>query len=345
VVIVAGGTNPESSATIEGFRGVVEGAFAGFRGTIVSGGTNAGVAGLAGAVAKILGAKTGGEVEAAGYIPKNIPWDQSVDRRYSDFVPSEGSGYGAVHPLQYWTDLLGARVKPGQVKLLGIDGGRIAAFEYRLALALGARVAILQPATRAADEILKDPDWLASPGLLALPKDTMTVCAFVNPPQSALNDKQIERAARQIHANFLTENRHKNPDPAMQPFDKLSPDLQVSNESQARRAAGFLERAGYRLQPASRATSLPKLTTREIELMAEMEHGRWVVERLQGGWRFDRDRNPAKKLSPYLVPWTELTDEEKQWDRNAVMEWPRVLAKAGLEVVRPKAIKRTGKPR
>ncbi len=334
VVVLAGGTNAESAATIEGFRAVIERAFVGFKGTVISGGTDAGVAGLAGAIADNLGAKKGGDVEVLGYIPSRLPWDQSVDRRYSDFIPSDGSGYGAIHSLQYWTDLLAAGVQPADVRVLGIDGGRIAAFEYRLAMALGAEVALLEPTTRVAAEFLKDSDWCTAKTLIALPKDAMTVSAFVNPPRSALSEGELNRAARRIHENFLEENRHNNPDPAMQIFDKLTPDLQASNRAQAQRAAGFLERAGYRLQPASGAACLPVLTNDEIDRMAEMEHGRWVVERLQRGWRYDRNRDPEKKLSPYLIPWTELTEEQRGWDRNAVREWPRILSEAGLEIVR-----------
>jgi hypothetical protein len=334
VIILAGGTSPSSSATVEGVRSLIERAFGTFRGTIISGGTDAGVAGLAGSIAKNLGAKKGGPVEVLGYIPSSLPWDQSVDRRYSDFVPSEGPGYGAGHPPQYWMDLLSAGIKPSDVKVLGIDGGPIAAFEYRIALALGADVALLEPGTRAAAEILKDPDWYSTKALIAVPKDAMTISAFVNPPRSALSEGEVDKWARRIHENFLEENRHKNPDPAMQPFDKLTPDLQTSNRSQAQCAAGFLERVGYRVQRAAGTTAPPRLTDNEVDEMAEMEHGRWVVERLQSGWRYDRNRDPEKKLNPYLVPWTQLNEEQKGWDRNAVREWPRFLAEAGLEIVR-----------
>jgi hypothetical protein len=78
----------------------------------------------------------------------------------------------------------------------------------------------------------------------------------------------------------------------------------------------------------------PELTAAEIDLMAEMEHGRWVLERLQSGWRFDVNRDPANRRSPFLVGWNELTDLVKEYDRNAVKSWPAILAAAGFEVVR-----------
>jgi hypothetical protein len=65
-----------------------------------------------------------------------------------------------------------------------------------------------------------------------------------------------------------------------------------------------------------------------------MEHGRWVVERLRSGWRYARDRDAAKKLSPYLVPWEQLPDNIKEYDRIGVRNWPEILRTAGFEVVR-----------
>ena len=134
-------------------------AFQGFKGTTICGGTNAGVAGMVGEIAAAEGATEGGILEVVGYIPRNLPYDQPVDPRYSSLVPSEGLTYGATHALQYWSDLLLAGIKPRDVRVLGIDGGMISAFEYRIALALGAQVGVLEPATRATDSLLSHPDW------------------------------------------------------------------------------------------------------------------------------------------------------------------------------------------
>src|ERR1019366_7136329 len=98
-------------------------------------------------------------------------------------------------PLQYWTDLLLTDVRPQDVRVVGIDGGTIAGFEYRLALALGAAVGLLEPATRTAATLQQDLDWKSDPNLLALPKDAMTLRAFVQQTSPALSNDQIEAAA------------------------------------------------------------------------------------------------------------------------------------------------------
>jgi hypothetical protein len=72
--------------------------------------------------------------------------------------------------------------------------------------------------------------------------------------------------------------------------------------------------------------------------MAELEHGRWNVERLRNGWRYGKPRDDDKKLHDCLVPWADLPDGDdgfKKYDRDAVRKFPAILAKAGLEIFRP----------
>ena len=68
--------------------------------------------------------------------------------------------------------------------------------------------------------------------------------------------------------------------------------------------------------------------------MAEMKYARWNVERLLDGWKWGEKRDATKKVSPYLVPWSELSIDMKEWDRQTVRKIPEFLAKVGLEVHR-----------
>lgn len=71
--------------------------------------------------------------------------------------------------------------------------------------------------------------------------------------------------------------------------------------------------------------------------MAEMEHGRWNVERLRDGWRFGKPRDDSRQFHDCLVPWKDLPDGEdgiKKYDRQSVRKFPDILAQAGLEVRR-----------
>ena len=66
--------------------------------------------------------------------------------------------------------------------------------------------------------------------------------------------------------------------------------------------------------------------------MAELEHERWVSERLTAGWVYSKERDASKKISPYLVPWNELPDEIKEYDRQTIRALPDLLASVKFEI-------------
>jgi hypothetical protein len=74
------------------------------------------------------------------------------------------------------------------------------------------------------------------------------------------------------------------------------------------------------------------LGKRQIESLAEREHARWNVERLIAGWVYGPTADKDKKISPYLVPWDELPDQIREYDREPVRAIPRMLAAAGFEL-------------
>ncbi len=99
----------------------------------------------------------------------------------------------------------------------------------------------------------------------------------------------------------------------------------------------FLEACGFVVHPAADPKVTVTFTAEEVERMAEMEHGRWNVERLRDGWRHGKPRDDAKKLHDCLVSWAILPDGEdgvRKYDRESVRKFPEILAKAGLEVTR-----------
>jgi hypothetical protein len=140
--------------------------------------------------------------------------------------------------------------------------------------------------------------------------------------------------ARAIHAAFLAQSRHAVSDPALLPFDQLREDLKLSNLGQARYAVAVLARAGYGVRRPEGPPAPVVIEETGVEIMAEMEHGRWVVERLCRGWMRGALRDPARRVSPYLIAWRDLPDAIRQQDRDAVQAWPALFAEAGLEVFR-----------
>jgi hypothetical protein len=179
VVIVAGGCDPAVEEEMRAYRDVLVEAFAEFEGTVVSGGTREGISGLVGDI----GEAHPGRIHTIGYLPATgLPADATVDedpRRYRELRRSDGTGFTALEPLQNWIDVVASGISPAEVRLIGINGGTIAAAEYRLALGLGARVALIEESGREAARLLPDPDWSGSPLLTRLPREAAAVRAFL----------------------------------------------------------------------------------------------------------------------------------------------------------------------
>jgi hypothetical protein len=171
--------------------------------------------------------------------------------------------------------------------------------------------------------------------LALLPNDRTTVKTFVEPAAASPLDPQVrETLAKAIHTQYQQTKRDtvQSHDASMRDYDKLDPDLQESNRQQADQIHAKLAAIGMKAVPVTgREIKLVEFTPEQIEILAEMEHARWNVERLLAGWTYG-PRDPEKKQSPYLVGWDELPEHVKAWDRDPVRNIPAFLAKVGLEV-------------
>jgi hypothetical protein len=333
VVVVAGGCDVSVEQQMQGYRQLILGAFRNFKGTIISGGTTAGISGLVGNVSE----EHSDAIRTIGYVPRSTPTNVSIDRRYSEIRYTEGDSLSALEPLQYWTDIIASDIPPSQVKLVGVNGGTISAAEYRIALALGAYVAVIKDSGGEAAKLLQDDDWRMSMRLVQLPADVMTIRAFIGWESSRLAPDIQETMAKAIHDHYRHIRRGNAPDqdPSMAEWDKLPEYLKESSRQQASHIFEKLRQIGCTVHKITdRDIELMTFTEGEVEIMAEMEHERWNVERLLDGWMWSETRDIMKKTSPYLVGWSELPNEAKEWDRELVRQIPEFLAKVGLEVHR-----------
>lgn len=73
------------------------------------------------------------------------------------------------------------------------------------------------------------------------------------------------------------------------------------------------------------------------ELLAENAHDVWAVERRSQGWRYGPQRNDRTKEHPCLVPYSELTESEKVFDRGTALETLKAICALGFEIRKPSA--------
>jgi hypothetical protein len=252
-----------------------------------------------------------------------------------------GAGdFSADQILANWNDILAAGIDPSSVHLIGIGGGALAAVEYRMALAMGAQVGVMSipkefgESSDAVDRILTDPQWKGFKNLLPLPRDPATLHAFLAPGKNAIPRDQIEQMAEQVHVNYRKGKEHEIQPDSLKLGPHLPEDRKVANRAQAAYAIEILKAAGFQVREAGNPVLFTGLTKKEIEFMAELEHGRWNVERLRQGWRPGK-RDDEKRTHDCLVPWADLPEHKKEWDCDAVKGFPAILAKANIEVSRP----------
>ncbi len=338
VLIVAGGAASLPETELPQIQKILLDALADFPGTILSGGTTSGVPGCLGTVAETMLKVKRKKFLLRGYIPRMLPYDAEKDERYDQIVVSGAEHFSPAQILHGWRDILAVGVPPAKVLLLGWGGGSIAAFEYRLALALGATVGVVSGSGGAADALLRDPLWVTLPNLFPLPADAKTLRAFVLPDGNSYDPPVLDTMALEFHARYCSDNSHKIKPDTLKPWKDLPETYQTANREQAAYAICILEAAGFGVQKAKgKPVVFADFTSDEVERMAELEHGRWNIERLRDGWR-PGVRDDAKKTHDCLVAWSDhkvLTEEIKDYDRKAVRAYPEILAKAGLEIFRP----------
>ena len=149
-----------------------------------------------------------------------------------------------------------------------------------------------------------------------------------------------EEIAKAIHEKYLKDQKSKGikKKPALVPWNKLSDEFKESNRNQADQIPAKLKSVRCGFMPVKKGQK-PKpfeFTKDEIEIMSEMEHKRWNNEKLLAGWSYGKKRNDKKKIHDCLVDWGKLPNKIKDYDRNAVIAIPALLAKAGFEIYRMK---------
>lgn len=72
-----------------------------------------------------------------------------------------------------------------------------------------------------------------------------------------------------------------------------------------------------------------------VEHLAENTHDVWARQRLSEGWRYGSQRNDERKQHPCLVSYSELTESEKEYDRQTSLETIKTLIALGFELVSP----------
>jgi hypothetical protein len=136
---------------------------------------------------------------------------------------------------------------------------------------------------------------------------------------------------RHVHEAY----RKAAPDHAVAnlPWDQLTKDMRESNRRLMIHLPAKLASAGVDLSPwfgaglPADVIHVPDLRSdpARLEKLAELEHNRWMAERRLSAWQHGPHRDNFRRRHPALVPYAELSEASKRFDRE--------ITRATLEAV------------
>ena len=69
-----------------------------------------------------------------------------------------------------------------------------------------------------------------------------------------------------------------------------------------------------------------------VEDIAKNVHEVWAKNRIKEGWTYGEQRDSIKKTTPCLVPYEELPENEKEYDRQTALETIKLAIKLGFKI-------------
>lgn len=77
---------------------------------------------------------------------------------------------------------------------------------------------------------------------------------------------------------------------------------------------------------------LPDELTELTEKIAENVHENWSKGRIDEGWKYGEVRDDSKKTTPCLVPYEQLSESEKEYDRKTAIETIKLIMSLGYKI-------------
>lgn len=97
-----------------------------------------------------------------------------------------------------------------------------------------------------------------------------------------------------------------------------------------------MEKKEYTPHPIdTRDVSLPPDLLRLAGVLAKNVHEVWAQSRISQGWHYGVKRDDTAKTHPCLIPFEDLPEVEKDYDRDTALETLRLIVKLGYKITGP----------
>lgn len=94
-----------------------------------------------------------------------------------------------------------------------------------------------------------------------------------------------------------------------------------------------MNKNNYTPQPINtKDVVLPEELNELAESIAKNVHEVWSAGRMADGWTYGSERNDTLKQHPCLVPYEDLSEVEKEYDRHTSQETLKLIMKLGFNI-------------
>ena len=158
-----------------------------------------------------------------------------------------------------------------------------------------------------------------------------------------LIDSIRENIARNLHFSYVRDrsvSREQKPTDsavtyrAEREWEKLPQEFRESSRLAADHLWSKATAMRFRIAKSGAEKNDLILSNEEHELLAKLEHHRWLNERYLGGWTYGPKRVDAARRHNLLRPWSAISDKEKTFDQSLAARLQGTLASVGLEIKR-----------
>lgn len=81
---------------------------------------------------------------------------------------------------------------------------------------------------------------------------------------------------------------------------------------------------------------LPEELCALAENLARQVHEEWALGRVREGWTYGPVRDDAMRQTPCLVPYEDLPEEEKEYDRRTAFATLKYIVSLGFKITKPR---------
>ena len=149
-------------------------------------------------------------------------------------------------------------------------------------------------------------------------------------------DRKGDELAIALHLHYrnVVQTMAVDSPAALAEWDQLPENLREANRASAAHIPILFAACGLRIAEASDPREEQTLGAAEIEALARIEHRRWMTDRIEHGWRAGTPRDNARRIHPSIVAYEDLSEDDKEKDRQTVLALMASVKKTGRKLVR-----------